>query len=219
MNAKPEPQAFLISLCGGLLIFNVSVFAFEEQSRFLPKEWSSYSLERFENTNCPKLEDFYGVRGQLITKENVDLTAKQPSDVSSYIADWYPRGADSDIPKMQSREKTPGVSEKVFLLRQRQDGFSVIRWMNNESVQVTEFSKARDDYLCSDGWIILAPIRKKGTTEGASYDVSSEVRLTRLANGGILYRQVMRSSRRDFLLFTKTSESVSYFFFSQLGTR
>ena len=201
----------LATLCAGLFCGLVENALALEAWHQLPEEWSILSPERIESTDCPKAEGLYRTQGRLIENRG------KAESVSGYIADWHPRGEDSAVRHFQNRQQFPLVSKESFLLRQHQEGFSVVRWANAREVQVIDFNKHRGDYWCQDGWILLAPIHRRGASEGGAYDVTSEVSIARLSNGGILYRQVLRSSRRDLLLFSKSSEAVSFFFFPKLG--
>lgn len=167
-----------------------------------------------QKTGCPHLSGRYSFeKGKEVLAQTGDRESVTVKNTGGYIVDWHPRGAEADIRKIIGSDTHPALNPNSFQIAEAGNSFKVIRRWNGATISTIEFDMEQGDYRCDSGWVLLPSRRTKGATEGASYDVYSEVVLTRLTDGGILYKQIYRSSRRDFLFFETTRNNVSFFIF------
>lgn len=194
---------------------SATIVAHELDSDGLPKEWAVPSAERIANTECPNIQGFYNSEGQIISWTDNSPT-RDKDVVSDYISVWHPRGADVSIHYFLDGNLFRGDLKNVFQLKESERGYQVLRRSENDKIEVTEFDKTRGDYYCSNGWMLFDKSHHAGSSEGGFYIVETELKATKLADGGMLYRQVIRSSRRDFLFFSRAAQYNALIYFAPI---
>lgn len=178
-----------------------------------PEEWAALLQEALPPGECPTIAGHYRAEGEMIRPDYPGAPRSRALPDFIVFRNLGRKGL-----SQLDHGDFPLVTADAFEIRQQPEWFlvAVNNLKDETTVRSVKYSKNEGDYACEGGWLILPLKHYTGGSEGSTRKTETLIRITRLADGSVLYYERFRNRTRGIFTSSDTT-SESYYRFPKAG--